>query len=173
MTKVCTALAGALLILPFSEVVSADTVPACSPSAVLELRLTASADRAFRLFDPIHESLWEPHWKPRFLGAPRAAAGLVFITTGPAGTQTIWLLDRYDSSARNLRYVNVSAGRTLTQLDIAVEPRGPSASEATVHHTQTALDSTAAADVCAAAREFPSVRSHWEAALNAALQRSR
>jgi hypothetical protein len=167
------ALAGALLILPPGGPARAGGDATRSASAVMTLQLAGPADAVFVMFDPVHESLWSPHWKPQFLGAPNVATGLVFVTVGRAGTQTVWLLDRYDAAARSMRYVNVTAGRTLTQLDITVVPRGPAASEATLRRVETALDPAATDDVRAFAREFPTQAPHWEAAINDALRRSR
>jgi hypothetical protein len=167
------ALAGALLILPPGGPARAGGDATPSASAVMTLQLAGPADAAFVMFDPVHESLWSPHWKPQFLGEPNVATGLVFVTVGRAGTQTVWLLDRYDAAARSMRYVNVTAGRTLTQLDITVVPRGPASSEATLRRVETALDPAATDDVRAFAREFPTQAPHWEAAINDALRRSR
>ena len=174
MNIACAALAGTLL-LTLHPGGPAGAGPDATPSAsaVMTLQLAGPADTAFGMFDPVHESLWSPHWEPRFLGKPNVATGLVFVTVGHAGTQTVWLLDRYDAAARSMRYVNVTAGRTLTQLDITVVPRGPSASEATLRRVETALDPAAADDVRAFAREFPTEAPHWEAAINDALRRSR
>jgi hypothetical protein len=174
MSKLFAALAGALLSLAFGGVVGAGETPAVSGSAVLKLELAGPADAAFPLFDPVNESRWSPDWSPRFLAAPpRVAAGLVFVTTSHSGKPTVWLLDRYDAASRTMRYVAFKAGRTLSLLDISVQPRGTRACEATIRHVQTALDSSANDDVRESAREFPSERSHWEAALNSVLREHR
>jgi hypothetical protein len=173
MKAAYAALAGALLILTPGGPTGAGSDATPSASAVLTLQLAGPADAAFVMFDPVHESLWSPHWQPRFLGEPSVATGLVFVTVEHAGMQTVWLLDRYDPAARSMRYVNVTGGRTLTQLDITVVPRGPAASEATLRRVETALDPAAADEVRALARDFPAQAPHWESAINDALRRSR
>jgi hypothetical protein len=107
MNQVFVATAGALLSLAFTSAVSADETLAVSGAAVLKLELAGPAEAAFPLFDPVNESLWSPHWNPRFLAAPRIAAGLVFVTTSHSGRPTVWLLDRYDPAARTMRYTTL------------------------------------------------------------------
>jgi len=138
-------------------------------TSTLVLRLRGPADAAFALFDPVGEARWDAEWHPRFVGPANVAQGLVFETTGDAGARTVWILDRYDPVHRTLRYVNVAGGRTLTQLDITVTPRGSAASEATLRRSQTALEPAAFAAVRAHARAVATQAPQWERALNAAL----
>jgi hypothetical protein len=163
-----------VLLLAAATVFAAIASP--SPGNVLPtvrtsiaLHIHASADHAFPMFNPVNESRWDPDWKPTFVGGMRVASGLVFTTHDENG-RTPWLLDRYDTNRRVIRYVLVHP-RTLSTIDITVIPDGAKASVATVTYTRTALDTGGVASVRSLARHFPGQRPHWEQAINATVSR--
>ncbi|MGP6159834.1 MAG: hypothetical protein ACLPYS_20445 [Vulcanimicrobiaceae bacterium] len=133
----------------------------------ITLHLNASPERALPMFDPINESRWSPDWHPSLLGDGRVAPGLVFTTADEAG-RAVWLLDRYDPQAGEIRYVTVRP-TTLTTIDIAVASAGKNESIATVEYTRTALESCGDENVASFARDFPAEGLHWQVAINAAL----
>ena len=137
-------------------------------SASIVLHLNASPGTAFRLFDPVNESKWSPDWKPRLLGS-RVEEGLVFLV-GEGEGRTTWLLDRYDPANHRIAYV-VAAPSVLTRIVIGLKPHGPGA-VATVTYIKTALDEHATASVEHFVEHFPAEQSHWESAINAALERA-
>ncbi len=92
---------------------------------------------------------------------------LVFTTQDEYG-RAVWLLDRYDTSAGEIRYVNVRS-TTLTTIDISVRQDGKDASLATVTYKRTALDPRGEEGVASFAHHFPMEGPHWESAINAAL----
>src|SRR5579884_3641475 len=62
--------------------------------ASIVLHLNAAPDAAFPLFDPVHESKWDPRWQPHLLGN-RVEEGLVFLV-GDGDDRTTWMIDRYE-----------------------------------------------------------------------------
>jgi len=136
-------------------------------SASIVLHLNALPSAAFPMFDPVNETKWDPQWKPRLLGA-RVEEGLAFLV-GDGEHRTTWLVDRYDPVNHRIAYV-VAAPSVLTRIVIGLnaDERG---TVATVTYTKTALDEHAAPSVEHFVQHFPAEQTHWESAINAALER--
>ena len=142
-------------------------VSAVTVKATLVLHLAGAAAAAFPLFDPVHESKWDPSWKPE-LTSTSIAEGLVFFTDDERGRAT-WLLDSYEPGALQIRYV-VFSQTVLDRIDIALKPDGTNRSIARVTYTRTALDPAADEQVRRFGYTFPSQAPHWEAAINGVLR---
>jgi hypothetical protein len=143
------------------------------PSAQIEfrIRLHAGADVAFPLFDPIREALWAPRWAPHLISGESVEPGLIF-STGDDGARTIWILDQYDPQARFIRYVTVDANE-LHEVNIRVIPLDASNCSATVQLRRTALVLSSAQKVRAFGHHAGAQGPHWEAAINAYLDRAK
>lgn len=136
-------------------------------SVSISLRLNASPEAAFPMFDPVNETKWDPQWKPQLLGS-RVEEGLVFLV-GEGKQRTTWLLDRYDPIHHHIAYV-VAGPSVLTRIVIGLKPAN-AGTIANVTYIKTALDEDGNASIDHFVKHFPAEQPHWESAINAALAR--
>lgn len=106
-----------------------------------EQRLAAPPERILPLLTPVGEKAWAPGWEPEVLFRPPAGEeGTVFATRhGHAGKVTLWRMEEMDLAARRVRYVHVTAGVEVTELEIVLQPDGPERTLARVTYTFTGL----------------------------------
>ncbi|MBV8489644.1 MAG: hypothetical protein JO199_03865 [Candidatus Eremiobacteraeota bacterium] len=141
---------------------------ALSVRASIAITLEGTPSEAFPFFDPVHETQWDPEWRPQLLD-DRVREGLVFFV-GEGADRVTWVIARYDERAPRIAYVNV--GRSIaTRIEIALAPKGSERCTATVDYEKTALDADAESSVRHFAAHFPTQGPRWESAINAVLRK--
>jgi len=132
----------------------------------LVLHVDAPASMTLAAFTPTQEAQWNVGWNPAFSRLERAnEEGSVFTTSGRSG-QTVWLLDRYDRSSDEIRYVEVQPQLTLSLITVIVTPGDAKHSVARVTYEQTSLSARGDRRVNHFLANFASQRAHWEHILN-------
>ncbi|HTE51932.1 MAG TPA: hypothetical protein VK698_13855 [Kofleriaceae bacterium] len=130
----------------------AATVVGCAPGAgarpaafaprqvsrVYTQTLAAPADQILPLLTPLGEKAWAHGWDPamRFEAAP-PGDGTLFATRHPGEPDTIWLLETFDAPGRHVRYLHVTPGSDVTEIDIQLRQVGADRTEAVVRYTYT------------------------------------
>jgi hypothetical protein len=136
----------------------------------ISILLNAPADSTFPLFGPAEEAKWAPRWRPQFVyprDGRQTPEGAVFLTTADTGRETIWIMQTYDPTRREIDYVFVTPGHVTGELHIVVAPDSPGHSRATIVYRYTALSETGSAFVAHWAEEFPKqAPQHWAGAIN-------
>ena len=105
------------------------------------IRIAAPADAAFMFFTPAGESLWVPHWQPRYLHPADGAtcAGMAF-TTGEGDEFTLWSVAQFDRAARRACYARTTPASRMGLVRIACDPVDQHRCEVTVEYDMTALN---------------------------------
>lgn len=116
--------------------------PGFAPRQVSRLytqSLAAPPDEILPLLTPVGEKAWARGWDPVILfEAPPPGTGTVFATRDPGQPDTVWLLESFDPAARRVRYVHVTPGSDVTEIDIQLRPAPtPGLTEAEVRYTYT------------------------------------
>ncbi len=134
--------------------------------------LAAAPDRILPLLTPLGERAWAEGWDPTILhAAPEPGPGTVFTTRHPGRPDTLWLMEEYDPARHRVRYVRVTPGSDVTQLDIALEAAGDDRTAATVRYTYTGFTEEGNALVASITEEtYAHHLREWETALNHFLQ---
>lgn len=138
------------------------------------LHLNGPVSEVAPLFGPVREADWAPGWNPQFVHprAPTQAEGAVFITDGQGGRDRIWMVTVYDEKEGRIEYVVITPGVTVNQIKIRISPEGTDRSRAAVTYRHTALSPEGRTEVEKLDGAWSEQqRSHWEAAINAALAR--
>jgi hypothetical protein len=106
-----------------------------------EQRWAAPPERILPLLTAVGEKAWAPGWEPEVLfQPPQGDAGTVFITRhAHPGKATLWRMEEMDLAARRVRYVHVTAGIEVTELEIVLTPEGADRTRARVTYTFTGL----------------------------------
>jgi len=152
--------------------VAADAADHATFSGTFTVSVKAPADRALALFDPVGEAAWAPGWAPVFVKeADRAslADGTVFTTPGHGGGTMTWVLQHYDRAAHEIAYTAFDAVGAVAAIRIAVRDRAQGGSEATVRYDLVATTDTGDRVVQIFESQFPHMKAHWQAALDAAV----
>ena len=117
-------------------------------SQVYDQHYQAAPDRVLPLLTPIGERSWASDWEPEIRWEPPGGgAGTLFVTRHPGrsaprtrGTpDTVWVLDVWEPAAGHVRYVRVTPGSDVTEIDIRLRPDGKDRTIATVRYTWTSL----------------------------------
>ena len=144
-------------------------------SHVYTQTLAGAPDEILPLLTPLGEKAWCEGWDPtmRFEAAP-PGEGTLFATHQPGEPDTIWLLERFDVAAGHVRYLHVTPGSDVTEIDIRLAATGPGRSEAVVRYTYTGFTERGNALVEARTAEYyRRFMLEWEEQLNAYLARAR
>ncbi len=122
------------------------------------------------LLTPLGEKAWCRGWDPVILfDAPAPGTGTVFATRHPGEPDTIWLLEAFDVAGRRARYLHVTPGSDVTEIDIALReaPGAPDRTEATVRYTYTGFSERGNTLVGAmSAEHYRRFMVQWEQELN-------
>ncbi len=132
--------------------------------------LSAPPGDIMPLLTPLGEKAWCSGWDPIVLfQAPEPGDGTVFAVRHPGEPDTIWLLESFDAAGRRVRYLHVTPGSDVTEIDIELrEASGaPERSEAVVRYTYTGLSERGNALVDAmTAEHYRRFMVEWETELN-------
>lgn len=146
--------------------------PAFAPrqvSHVYTQSLAASPDDIMPLLTPLGEKAWCRGWDPIILfQAPEPGDGTVFAVRHPGEPDTIWLLESFDAGGRRVRYLHVTPGSDVTEIDIALREAGAQdRTEAVVRYTYTGFSERGNALVGAmTAERYRAFMVEWEEELN-------
>jgi hypothetical protein len=149
--------------------------PLAQQSQSFTLSVNATVTETTQLFGPIREAEWEPDWHPVFVhpesGAQRP--GVVFTRIAGHDRTQLWTLTEYDEHDGRVAYVIVEPGFMVSEIQVQISADGPTRSRATVMHRRTALSESANEIVEKLTPHWAtSQRPHWEAAINAAVQKA-
>lgn len=102
--------------------------------------LAAAPDDIMPLLTPIGEKAWAEGWDPVMLfDAPRPGNGTLFATRRDGDPDTIWLLEEFDAAGHHVRYLHVTPGSDVTEIEIQLtaHPDRPRHTLAEVRYTYT------------------------------------
>ena len=130
------------------------------------LTLACDADAVFRLMCPVAEHDWVDGWETRTI---ITKSGLVetdcLFVTPAAPSDAIWVTADHDPAARRLRLYKIVPDRTVSRIDIGVDPQ-PTGCNAHIAYELTALDEAARAEIDAHdAETFSNRMQSWQAAI--------
>jgi hypothetical protein len=138
------------------------------------ITLKGSVKEVTPLFGPVREAEWAPSWTPRFIHPAKNAAqeGAVFTTRSANGKERLWLLTVYDVEHGRVEYVFVTPGFTANEIKIRVMPDGERKCKATIAYRHSALAIEGNEEVAKLDPHWAEQqRVHWEAAINAVLEK--
>lgn len=143
-------------------------------SHVYTQSLSAPPDEIMPLLTPLGEKAWCRGWDPiiRFQ-APEPGDGTLFAVRRPGEPDTIWLLESFDAAGRRVRYLHMTPGSDVTEIDIALReaPGAPDRTEAVVRYTYTGFSERGNALVGAKTDEqYRRFMIEWEEELNGYLE---
>ena len=136
--------------------------------------LAGAPDEILPLLTPLGEKAWCEGWEPTMrFEAASPGVGTLFATHGTGEPDTIWLLERFDAAAGHVRYLHVTPGSDVTEIDIRLAATGPGRSQAVVRYTYTGFTERGNALVAArTAGYYDRFMREWEDQLNAYLERA-
>jgi hypothetical protein len=104
------------------------------------VNVSASVERAFRIFSPLGEKLWVPGWDPELLFPPSVVweEGLIFRTSEETG-EAVWIVTRLDVSAHRVVYHRVEPGRYVARVEVCCNALADDLSEATTTYSFVGL----------------------------------
>ncbi|HET8646930.1 MAG TPA: hypothetical protein VFO85_15655, partial [Vicinamibacteria bacterium] len=73
----------------------------------------------FPLHGPLEEAEWAVGWEPEMIhpaGGGPAVEGAIFLNRH-GGAEAVWVLTTWDPASGRVRYVHVSGGRDVTEID--------------------------------------------------------
>ena len=157
-------------------------------SHVYDQHLEAPPERVLPLLTPLGERAWASGWEPEMRWEPEGGgAGTLFVVRHPGhpaprtpgtpeerregaarpGSDTLWLLDIWEPASGHVRYVHVTPGSDVTEIDIRLRPDGKARSIATVRYTWTALGEPGVALIRGKTPEaYVHFMQEWERELN-------
>ncbi len=137
------------------------------------ITLHGAPDEVFPLFGPEREREWAEGWEPEAVYPAVVAAqeGAVFLTRH--GGDAVWVVNRYDESARVVAYTNFRHENRVTRVLVAVEgSRHEGRSSAHVTYAITALSEKGAQYIAHLTEEhYQSMMVEWETSINDLLSR--
>lgn len=136
------------------------------------LHLNGQADIVFSLFDPIGEMKWAETWSPTLVfpvsGVHQSS---VFKTGNQDGTETIWIITKFDKKSRSLVYTAVTSNFRVSIIEISCEPDEANHTKARVTYTITALSEKGKQYITSMSKQhYHAWMTKWEKAINHYLQ---
>lgn len=102
--------------------------------------LRAPMERVLPLLTPLGERAWAGDWEPEVRWEPKGGGpGTLFVTRHPGHPETLWLMVAFDAAAGQVRYVHLTPGSDVTEIDIQLRPGTPGETLAEVRYTWTSL----------------------------------
>jgi hypothetical protein len=129
----------------------------------------ARPERVFPLLCPVREADWVPGWQYRLLYSQSgiAEAGCVFTTPNGDGTETTWIVTKYEPAAFRIEFAWVQPGRVAAQISIVLEDKPRGQTSARIRYTYTGLSAEGNREVEGfGQRWFEQKMQGWEAAIN-------
>ena len=152
----------------------AGALAAAPPSAPMRVshvylqHLEATPDRVLPLLTPLGERAWAVGWEPEARWEPTGGGpGTLFVTRHPGQPETVWLLVAFDAAAGQVRYVHLTPGSDVTEIEIQLRPGPEKSTLAEVRYTWTSLGPPGDALVRSRTPEaYQRFMRHWELELN-------
>ncbi|WP_211216012.1 SRPBCC family protein [Catelliglobosispora koreensis] len=129
--------------------------------------------QAFRLFTPLGEQDWVPHWHPVFPGGrpeDDTDPGTVFETRNHERLTTWVVVDR--EVGRRVRYARVIPQVNAGTVTVTLDEVHDGHSRVTVDYDLTALSDTGERELAEFASGYPAFLRSWETAIATALDRT-
>jgi hypothetical protein len=103
-------------------------------------RLCFGPETVFPLLCPVRESDWLEDWACDLVYTVSGVAepGCVFTTPHHGDTTTVWFMADHEPP-RRVRFVRVTPGAMVVEIDILLAPLGSGETEAAIRYTYTAL----------------------------------
>jgi hypothetical protein len=102
--------------------------------------LRAPPERVMPLLTPLGERAWASDWAPEIrFEPPGGGPGTIFVTRHAGQPDTVWLLESFDSRAGHVRYIHVTPGSDVTEIDIQLRAGPDRTTLAEVRYTWTSL----------------------------------
>lgn len=136
------------------------------------IHLNGQSDHVFSLFDPIGEKKWAENWNPTFMfPEPGVRQGSVFTTRDHDGTETIWIITKFDKNNRNIVYTSVTPSFKVSIIEISCEPNRANHTKARVTYTIAALSEKGKQYITSMSKQhYHKWMANWEKAINHYLQ---
>ena len=136
----------------------------------------ATPERLLPLLTPLGEKAWAVGWEPEMRWQPAGGqgAGTLFVTRGPGGGETVWVLETFDVARQRVAYVHVSPGSLVVEIGVTLAPLPENKTRAEVRYTFTALSELGNARIAQVNEaDFENFMRDWERELNHFLQTGR
>jgi hypothetical protein len=134
--------------------------------------LNGKSDLVFSLFDPIGEKKWAENWNPTIV-FPESGVhqGSVFTSRDHDGTETIWIITKFDKNSQSIVYTSVTPSFKVSLIEISCEPDGANRTKARVTYTITALSEKGKQHIASMSKQhYHKWMTDWEKAINHYLQ---
>jgi hypothetical protein len=94
----------------------------------------APPEKVFPLLCPVREGDWLPGWEYRltFSQSGVAEPGCVFTTPNEDGTETTWVVTKYDPGPFSIAFTWVNPGRVAAQIMISLERNAQGTTDALI-----------------------------------------
>lgn len=135
-------------------------------------RLHAGPEVVFPLLCPVRESEWLEDWTCDMVYSASGVGepGCVFTTPHHGATTTVWFMADHEPS-RRVRFVRVTPGAMVVEIDIVLAPLGAKETEACIRYTYTALGEEGRASLEKSTEEdWLRMMDWWERSMNHFLQ---
>ena len=129
----------------------------------------APPEKVFPLLCPVREANWVPGWEYNLIYSESGVAedGCVFSTPNDNGTETVWMVTRYDPAAYTIAYAWVEPGMVATQLRISLAPAPGGKTYAHIRYVYTGLSPAGNSTLERYTPDwFGEKMQSWEAAIN-------
>jgi len=119
------------------------TAPVASPARVSYVyvqHLHAPPERVLPLLTPLGERTWASDWEPEIRWEPHdGGPGTLFAIRHPGHPETVWWMLAHDAATGRVRYVHLTPGSDVTEIDIQLRPGPEKSTLAEVRYTWTSL----------------------------------
>ncbi len=129
----------------------------------------APPEKVFPLLCPVREADWVPGWQHRLLYSQSgiAEAGCVFTTPNDNGTETTWIVTKYDPATFRIEFAWVQPERVAAQISIVLTAKSNRQTSARIRYTYTGLSEEGNREVESYNQKwFEHKMQGWEAAIN-------
>ncbi len=138
--------------------------------------ICAAPDVVFPLLCPAREGEWLEGWDSTMIYSKSglAEAGAVFTTPGDGEEDTVWVISRYDPSARVVEFVRFTPDSRTCMLTIQVVQNGKDCSFVDITYAYTGLTNEGNSFIEAYSEEaFREMVTWWEQSMNHYLKTGR
>ena len=119
---------------------AAPLAPPARVSQVYVQHLVAPPEKVLPLLTPLGERAWASGWEPEMRWEPKGGGpGTLFVTRHPGHPETLWWLLVHDAATGQVRYLHLTPGSDVTEIDIQLRPGPEGSTLAEVRYTWTSL----------------------------------
>src|SRR5262249_58315067 len=116
------------IAMPLAPLVTAALAAAPADTAervshVYVQHLHAPPERVLPLLTPLGERAWASDWEPEIRWEPHdGGPGTLFAIRHPGHPETVWWMLAHDAATGQVRYVHLTPGSDVTEIDIQLRP---------------------------------------------------